>query len=208
MRLRLLSEAHTNVVLRVITQEPDDTQAALVQATAPLTARRSDVYLPPLPPVLLEQLGVDADARRAATESVQGVKLAASAAAERSAMDGGYGGISRRGGGISMRDGGGGGGLSIRSPMAAVGAAVRLERRGSGGGGNSGEDADEPMQITRQISLDRGVSFGQLGKQGLQEHERRFSDMHAALSPTREYAPSPSVPRVGARRLGGTPTRL
>lgn len=70
IRLRLLSDAQTNVVLKVITQEPDAEQAALVGATARLSAHGADVYLPPLAPPLLSHIGVGPAVRRDAVESV------------------------------------------------------------------------------------------------------------------------------------------
>lgn len=194
VRIRLLSEAQTNVVLKVITQEPDEAQAAALVGAAVQTAAHSNhVYLPPLPSTLLHELGLDEQARRVAIESVNEVTNAANRAAERSAMD-------------SFIPGGNaaGGRASFRSPPPA---ALNAERLSVGGGErhSAPTNGDEPMHVARTITLDRATSFDQQTRTSWQEHERRFSERAICESP----AGAPASPaRTRAQPHATTPSRI
>ena len=76
----VLSEQQTNVVLRVFTQEPDSDQMALASK---VSANRADVYLPPLPPRLLTEMGLSGAVQQQAADSVARIANAAHEAAER-----------------------------------------------------------------------------------------------------------------------------
>ena len=186
IRLRLLTDAQTNVVLKVITQEPDEAQqAALVGATAPLAAHSNHIYLPPLPPILLHELGHNDRARKLAVQSVDEVTNAANLAAELNAMDDFVPGGNAAGGRVSFRS----------RPPAGLVAESNLSRRQSGLASGPADrhsapsSADEPMHIARAVTLDRAASFGQQARNRWQEHERRFSERFSfsgrAQSPSR-----------------------
>ena len=95
LHFRILSDAQANVVLKVITQEPDREQEGLVSSTAPLNAHRSDVYLPPLAPPLLAEVDLSTSARREAKSSVLDLAMAAAHRAaptgRSTAVDGSHG---------------------------------------------------------------------------------------------------------------------
>ena len=205
MRLRLLSDAQTNVVLTVITQEPDQANAALLATTAPLSAHRSDVYLPPLAPLLLAELGLDARARRVAIESVREVAHAASVAAERSAMESACMGFCAAPHYPSHHS------ASFLAPLSVAEMAAAGVASGEVTAGSTAANGGESMQVTRQMSLGRGTSFDQLTRESWQEHERRYSGMQPPL----RRLSSPSTSRPASSRgqssqgtpVAATPTR-
>jgi hypothetical protein len=195
VRLRLLYDAQTNVVLRVITQEPDEAQAALVTATTPLSAHRSDVYLPPLAPPLLAELGLTAHERRAAVESVRDVVHAASVAAEKSALET----AGRRANFVSpaAREHAHSAGCSGRTSAASIAGGV-------GGGAHPCAvhpcTHAEPMSVVREVALDRSVTFDQMRGR----HERQSRESTGGLSPPR--SPRSRSPVARSRSPPPAPT--
>ena len=179
IRLKLLSDAGQRVILRVFTQEPDEAQQQLVAATSLSGAHRSEVYLPPLAPPLLAELGLTQSARRAAVTAVREVSSMASAAADRPGL------ISRRSSILtSYRQEGG------ASP--GRGTSGNLSVSVAGAGAPSSVAPSPLTNKMREVALGDGAAFDQLTRTGWKELRRQES---------RGVAEPPSPARGSAARV-------
>jgi hypothetical protein len=161
-KFSLLTVNQRDVIHKVITQEPDADQAALTTTTAPLSSHRAEVYLPPLATPLLNELGLTGRVRRDALESVRDIHAAASAASRAADNEAADARPSTIGPSASASHGRRSGPMGY-FPQADTGGRLSDGCSGQPGqrGGRAGAATPPGLrrQMTRQVSLSRGVSF-------------------------------------------------